>query len=260
MDAASLAPDARLRDASFTGVSGLLDRLRLVESDPCLGQLLDALTSLSQPTILSFLNQHGVNIAFSSSDFRAAIERSDVLLRDGVGVELCLRAIGRPAGHNCNGTDLIPQILSRYSGRGVAVFGTRDPWLAQGCERIEALGPEIVAAHHGFSPDDVYIAEVERTKPALILLAMGMPRQEVLAAKLAASCEHPCLIVNGGAIVDFLAARFPRAPVVIRRMRLEWLFRLAREPRRLCRRYVAGGVAFALLVGGLMIRHRRSVV
>ncbi len=74
-----------------------------------------------------------------------------------------------------------------------------------------------------------------------------MPKQEFVAAELVKYLDrrHPCLILNGGAILDFLADRFPRAPHTLRRFRLEWLFRLFLEPGRLWRRYILGGLIFS---------------
>jgi exopolysaccharide biosynthesis WecB/TagA/CpsF family protein len=75
---------------------------------------------------------------------------------------------------------------------------------------------------------------------------MGMPRQEEMACVLRAALTHPCLIVCGGAIIDFLGGRAPRAPVWMRRFGLEWVYRLMQEPGRLFRRYVLGNPLFLL--------------
>ena len=98
---------------------------------------------------------------------------------------------------------------------------------------------------HGFHPTDRYVESARRHRPDIIVLAMGMPRQEEVAVQLRQSLEHPVLIINGGAIVDFMARRFDRAPVVIQRLGLEWAYRMAQEPRRLYRRYIHGGFRFA---------------
>jgi exopolysaccharide biosynthesis WecB/TagA/CpsF family protein len=73
---------------------------------------------------------------------------------------------------------------------------------------------------------------------------MGMPKQELLSATIARELPGPMLIVNGGAILDFLAHRVPRAPRVMRNLGLEWLFRLLIEPTRLWRRYLIGNLVF----------------
>ena len=61
---------------------------------------------------------------------------------------------------------------------------------------------------------------------------------------LRAALGFPCLIICGGAIIDFLGGKIPRAPRWMRRTGLEWAFRLALEPRRLFRRYVIGNPVF----------------
>jgi N-acetylglucosaminyldiphosphoundecaprenol N-acetyl-beta-D-mannosaminyltransferase len=81
-------------------------------------------------------------------------------------------------------------------------------------------------------------------RPSLIVLGMGMPRQEEIASLLRGVLDHPCTIVCGGAIIDFLGKKTSRAPLWMRRTGLEWLYRLALEPRRLFRRYVIGNPLF----------------
>ena len=75
-----------------------------------------------------------------------------------------------------------------------------------------------------------------------------MPKQEAVAARLAAS-GVPCLIVCGGAILDFLGGKVARAPGWLRRLGGEWVFRLVKEPRRLFMRYVVGNPMFLLRTG-----------
>ena len=72
-----------------------------------------------------------------------------------------------------------------------------------------------------------------------------MPKQEVVATRLAAS-GVPCLIVCGGAILDFLGGKVDRAPKWGRRLGCEWVFRLIKEPKRLFSRYVVGNPMFLL--------------
>jgi len=82
-------------------------------------------------------------------------------------------------------------------------------------------------------------------QPELIVLGMGMPKQEAVAAELAVT-GGPCLIVCGGAILDFLGGKVSRAPEWLRRLGGEWLYRLLREPKRLFMRYVVGNPLFLL--------------
>ncbi len=211
--------------------------------------MLESLAAVERPTILSFLNAHGVNLCAGSDPALAAFRASDLLLRDGVGLQVALPWLGRPAGWNMNGTDFIPLLLRTLPARRVAVYGTATPWLERARAHLEGCTPHAyVDCQHGFHPPDHYVAQARRHRPDLILLAMGMPRQEEIAVALKRALDHEVLIVNGGAIVDFLAGRFARAPTLVQRLGFEWAFRLAQEPRRLFRRYGVGAFGFARTV------------
>jgi len=123
----------------------------------------------------------------------------------------------------------------------VALFGTSSPWLETSRQRLEQeMGLEIVACHDGFAPQEKYLELAVAAKPELIILAMGMPKQEEVSVRLREHLSHPVLIVNGGAILDYIGEKVPRAPLVMRQVGMEWLFRLAVEPKRLFSRYVLG--------------------
>ncbi len=245
-------------------VRSVLGQLDIVADAAAETRLLHRLAHPSGAVVVSFLNQHAVNLAWSQPAFAAALRDADVLLRDGVGVELCLSLHGRPSGRNMSGSDFIPKLARAYAGRKVALFGTAEPWTGRAAVALGRMGCEIVSAMDGFRPDAQYAAEVARTGPALVILAMGMPKQERVAAAIAAAAGEARVVVNGGAIADLLAERFARAPGMVRAMRLEWLYRLAAEPRRLAGRYVTGGAAFAWRVlalrygGGDVARHEAA--
>lgn len=224
----------------------LIERMRCISNDGERRALIDHLGAVDRPTVLSFLNAHGLNVCMGSDAALAAFASSDVLLRDGIGLQAVLPVLGMPSGLNMNGTDFIPLLLKSLPPRSVAIYGTATPWLDRARVVLEAATPHRYAdLQHGFHPTEHYIAQARATRPNVILLAMGMPKQEEVATELKRALDHPVLIVNGGAIVDFLAGRFKRAPEAVQRSGLEWAFRLAQEPRRLFRRYCIGAFGFA---------------
>ena len=209
-------------------------------------QLLESLSQPAEPLVLAFVNSHAMNSAATSRKFFDAVMSADLVLRDGIGMEILLCLLNQAPGLNLNGTDLIPKILRRYAGRPIALFGTQEPYLSQARAVVTAKlapGSDCVVAN-GFLDIASYVRLAAAHRPGLIVLGMGMPRQEEVAAVLRAALGFPCLIVCGGAIIDFLGGKTPRAPVWMRRARLEWAFRLALEPRRLFRRYVIGNPLF----------------
>ncbi|HEY0835683.1 MAG TPA: WecB/TagA/CpsF family glycosyltransferase [Azospirillum sp.] len=210
-----------------------------------------------KPTILSFVNAHAVNLCWNSGEALAWFRASDVLLRDGIGLKKAFDLLGFEPGLNMNGTDFIPLLLRTLPRRRLAVYGTQHPWLDRAKATLETTTThDIVDLQHGFHPTERYVEHARQHRPDVILLAMGMPRQEAVAVELGAALDHPVLIINGGAIIDFLAQRFERAPPVVQRLGLEWLYRVGQEPRRLFRRYFVGGVNFARIV--LILRRAAS--
>jgi N-acetylglucosaminyldiphosphoundecaprenol N-acetyl-beta-D-mannosaminyltransferase len=228
-------------------------------------QLLDWLLRPGEPRVLAFVNAHAMNMVVESEPFFDALMSADVVVRDGMGVSLLMQLLNQPPGQNLNGTDLIPRLLERANGQSIALFGTRDPWLSQAREAVRSrLAPQSACvAVNGFLDLNDYIRAAVKHRPAVIVLGMGMPRQEEVAIALRGAINFPCLIVCGGAVIDFLGGKVPRAPTWMRRSGMEWAFRLAREPRRLWNRYVHGNPLFlrrAVLVAGRSLWQRRAVV
>ncbi len=228
----------------------ILGRLRRVHDTAGLQALLKELTlppdGPGRARVLAFVNAHALNLAARQPRFARHLADADLLLRDGSGLALLLRWMSLAPGRNLNGTDFIPRLLQACDGQPLAVIGTRSPYLERGAAVIrEQLMPHSrLLAADGYQPTQAYLAMLRSHRPQLVLLAMGMPRQEQVASELRAALDFPCLIVCGGAIVDFLGGKTPRAPRWLRVLGLEWLWRLGQEPRRLFTRYVIGNPVF----------------
>jgi exopolysaccharide biosynthesis WecB/TagA/CpsF family protein len=187
-----------------------------------------------------------MNSAAVSKKFFDALMSADIVLRDGIGMAILLRLLNQSPGLNLNGTDLIPKLLRLYAGRSIALFGTQDPYLRQAREKVTtqlAPGSRVVTTH-GYLDVGDYVKLAAQHRPELIVLGMGMPKQEEVACTLRAAVGYPCLIVCGGAIIDFMGGKTSRAPGWMRRTGMEWEYRLAIEPKRLFHRYVIGNPVF----------------
>jgi exopolysaccharide biosynthesis WecB/TagA/CpsF family protein len=231
--------------ANLASVRAVIGKIKIVHGNEEVDSLIAGLVSTKKPVVVAFVNQHTLNLAWHSGDFAACLVDCNVLLRDGIGIEACLAVLGQAPGRNMNGTDFIPKLTAAFAGRRIAIYGTTEPWTGKAADVLAASGCRVVGTMDGFRPESDYVAEAVRTSPDLIILAMGNPKQEIVARMIAASVIDPMVIVNGGAIADFLAQRFERAPVWLQRARCEWLFRILQEPGRLWRRYLLGAFAFA---------------
>jgi len=226
--------------------AALVRRVTRVQGAGGQAQLVQWLARPCRPQVLAFVNAHAMNASARDASFFDALCEADTLLRDGIGMAWLMGLLNQPPGLNLNGTDFIPRLLRACAGQPIALFGTQEPWLSRARAAIERdLAPaSVCVTADGFLPTARYVDLAAAHRPRLIVLAMGMPRQEQVARALRAALFEPCVIVCGGAILDFLGGRFPRAPRYLRQAGLEWAWRLGLEPRRLFRRYVLGNPLF----------------
>jgi N-acetylglucosaminyldiphosphoundecaprenol N-acetyl-beta-D-mannosaminyltransferase len=197
---------------------------------------------------VSFLNAHCVNVAQSDPVYRQALLASHLVLPDGVGVKLALGRQGRRMKSNLNGTDLFPKLCQELSERGgsrMFLLGGQ-PGVAEGVARWVAQhgpGVEVVGTQHGFFHDDQAVLQQIRESGAnLVLVALGVPLQETWVARHLQHLDSVVLCVGG--LFDFFSGRQKRAPLWVRRLSLEWAYRLWREPGRMWRRYLVGNLVF----------------
>lgn len=211
--------------------------------------LLKRLLAERRFTRVGFLNAHNSNIARGNPEYAQALH-TFLILPDGIGVDLASKILhGAAFPDNLNGTDLIPAFLQAVEEPlRVAIIGARLS-SAEGAARV--LG-EMAPQHRFFVVSDGFykpeeeaavVARIAAEKPDVLLVALGVPRQELFIARhiTPAHCAMPIAV---GALIDFLSGAVPRAPAFWRRMRLEWLYRFLTEPRRLWRRYLVGNPVF----------------
>ncbi len=199
-------------------------------------------------TLLSFANTNLLN-AMNAADDGLQLMRRFTVLNDGVGLDLASRWLyGEPFPDNLNGTDFTPALLSAAGPDArVFLFGARPEIVGRAAEAFaERHGCVIAGVQDGYgwtADPDGLIRRINQSGAQIVLVALGNPRQERWMAENAARLEAP-LLVGVGALFDFTAGAVARAPLAIQRMRLEWLYRLAQEPKRLARRYTVELASF----------------
>jgi exopolysaccharide biosynthesis WecB/TagA/CpsF family protein len=168
------------------------------------------------------------------------------------------RLLGLAAPRVVPGSDLTEHLLASHllPGERIGIVGLSPVWLPALMARYDLAPPAHIDPPMGFDNDPAAVATVVafvRSHPArLLFLAVGSPRQERLAAALAADGGVTGTGLCIGAGLEYLCGAQKRAPAPMRRAGLEWLWRLAREPRRLARRYLADSP----LVIGLLLEQR----
>lgn len=238
----------------------LIDKIRIVKDAADEQFILSLLESdnMHGPVRVAFVNAHAMNLCHTDPSFLSYLLACDYVFRDGAGMKILYKMLGRDPGLNMNGTDFIPKLLDLYKGQDVALLGTDSPYLERAAEKIAARGLNPVLTMNGFQEAALYVDRLKETPAPLTILAMGMPKQEYVASLLAAKLSAPSLIVCGGAILDFIGEKVTRAPEIFRKTGMEWLYRLAQEPSRLFGRYVIGNFVFMARAVRLMRAAKRS--
>ena len=200
---------------------------------------------------ISFLNAHCFNIAQKNKEYFNALNESDLLLNDGIGIKIACLLSGVKPKENMNGTDLIPKTIedAAIHGKKIYLLGGEEGIAEKAKEKICKLYPDAIISgfHSGFfseQEEQQIIDEINNEKTDLLILGMGVPKQEIWAKRNKSILNNVSIIISGGAILDFLAEKFPRAPVIFRKLGLEWFFRLINEPKRLAKRYIIGNFVF----------------
>ncbi|MCC7359950.1 MAG: WecB/TagA/CpsF family glycosyltransferase [Anaerolineales bacterium] len=198
-------------------------------------------------------NPEFVMTAQRDAAFRQVLNAADLVLADGVGLLWAARRQGRMLPERVAGSDLIYQLAELAARHGWRVFylGAADGVAAEAAARLAARYPGLVAAGtYAGSPrveaEPEIVERVRAARPDVLLVAYGAPAQDKWISRNKAALGVPVSVGVGGAF-DFVAGVAVRAPRWARRLGLEWLHRLIRQPWRL-RRILTAVAAFPLAV------------
>lgn len=169
-----------------------------------------------------------------------------MVLPDGAPMLWAARLFNRPLKQRVTGVDLVPRLakLSADKGYGIYLLGSSPAHAERAVRVLERRFPGLHISGR-YSPelcaledmDDAAILErIHEARPRILLVAFGNPKQELWIARNRQSLDGIVAIGIGGSL-DMIAGSLRRAPVIVQAMQLEWLFRLAQEPRRLLPRY-----------------------
>jgi N-acetylglucosaminyldiphosphoundecaprenol N-acetyl-beta-D-mannosaminyltransferase len=200
-------------------------------------------------------------------EFREAYSRADLCLADGMPILWASRLLGTPLPEKVSGSDLLLPLARLAADRRWRVYlmgGAAGVAEEAGEKLARELGVHIVGTDSPTVGADGAVGNSEETldrlraaAPDLVLVAFGAPKQELWINR-SGDRIRPAVAMGVGGSLDFLVGRTRRAPAWMSRVGLEWLFRLAQEPRRMWRRYLIEDPAFIAIVLRTRRRDRRE--
>ncbi|RJP25913.1 MAG: glycosyltransferase [Candidatus Omnitrophota bacterium] len=204
----------------------------------------------NKPVRIFFVNAHCINLSHNDSEYHTILQQADFVLADGIGMKIASLLFRKPLLDNVNGTDMYPLLCQALQQKKLSVYLLGgEPGIA---ERMRNSTLEfcpdlhVCGVHHGFftyADEPQMIETIRMAAPDVLLVALGVPKQEKWIERNYKQCGATVTLAVGG-LFDFYSGKNPRAPLWMRKIGLEWLYRLYLEPRRLWKRYLLGNVVF----------------
>lgn len=224
----------------------------------------------SSVSYMACLNPHSLVQSRDDKQFEKALREADILLPDGAGIVLAARILDLPLSERVAGFEYFYEFTKALNIMGGARFfflGATDEVLGMIECRLKRDFPEIEIAGtysppfaNRFSENDnrEMVEKVNESGADVLWVGMTAPKQEIWISENKQSLNVP-FIGAIGAVFDFYAGSKKRSPAWVRKLGLEWLPRLIREPVRLFRRNFISSPIFLALVGREVIRNRFRV-
>lgn len=184
------------------------------------------------------LNAEIIYRSLSELALKDLINKADLVTPDGAGVVWAAGYLGMPVKERVTGIDLLQEIacLAPQKKWKLYFYGGGEEVAEEAKAKFEKQYPtiKIVGARHGFLSKqqlEEMLKDIKEKQPDILFVALGAPRQEYWITEHKDMLGVPVSIGIGGSF-DVIAGKAKRAPNIMQKLRLEWLYRLAKEPWR----------------------------
>jgi len=175
-------------------------------------------------------------------NYKNIIQEADLCIPDGMGIIMAAKYLGSPLKQRITGMDLVNIICQKSINKNLSIFllgglpGVSDQVVKQLVKKypnIKISGFDSGFRFWGFRlPDRFLISKINRSKADILLVAMGAPKQELWIAKNKKKLKSVKVAIGVGGAFDFLSGNVVRAPIIMQKIGLEWLWRLISQPWR----------------------------
>lgn len=200
---------------------------------------IDAFVAEKTPHLIITADAAGIAQAQSDPDLKALYRSAALVTPDSSGVLWAAKRLGKPIASRVSGVEIVSRVCAASAQRGYRIFllGAAPGVAELAAEKLRLMHPgcNIVGTRHGYFPpesDAVVAEEIAPLKPDVLFVAMGIPRQEKFIRATEEIIRASVGIGVGGSL-DVYSGRAKRAPVLIQKIKMEWLWRLILNPRKL---------------------------
>lgn len=210
--------------------------------------------------MITYLNAHCVNVAFSDEEYKKILNLSDIVYADGMGVVWASLFLRRPLPERANISDFSDKIFKKMIEKDIKLYflGGKETVIGKAVENLRKrfFLISVLGFHNSYFTDTEekeIIKEINALRPNILIVGMDIPKQEKWVFKHLDELDVNLCWSTGG-LFDHLSGSIKNAPRWMAHIGLEWLHRLCQEPKRLWRRYLIGNFIFIYRVFEWKIR------
>ena len=203
-----------------------------------------------KPLHLMGVNADKLNLCKTDEKLKKIVEKSEIINADGASVILASKYLGKELPERVAGIDLMQKLLELSEKKEYTTyfFGAKQEVLDKMLEKFKVSYPnlKIVGVRNGYFTDSELPqieADIREKNPDFVFVGITSPKKEYIVQDFLDNGLNSVFMGVGGSF-DVLSGTIPRAPKWMQKANLEWLFRVANEPRRLFKRYFVGNVTF----------------
>lgn len=193
--------------------------------------------------LLTYLNQHCFNIAYDNMSYKKILEDNFIVFQEGIGMYLLMKYLRNNKLVRVNGTILNKKLFRHIIKNRLKVYivggNFKEDFVKHECKKRDI---KLVGYKNGYFENEnltEILEEIKEAKPEVIIIGMGVPKQEFLAVEIEKRIKGIKIICVGN-FLNYYFDLQKEAPLFIRKLELEWLYRVYLEPKRLFKRYFLG--------------------
>lgn len=191
-------------------------------------------------SLITYVNQHCFNIYISNESYRENILNNFIIYYDGIGMYFALKYLFGRNPKKFNATDINYSIINYLIKKKIKIFFLGGKFLSE--QLLQHGKPIYFGYHNGFFSDsqiDEIVNQISDFSAEVIIIGMGVPKQELVAVQIAKKLPNKIYICVGN-FLEFYFGNQRRIPKIFRNTGIEWIYRMILEPRRLFKRYLIG--------------------